>query len=135
MVSDIPSGDGKIANLFFTVYPPTYYRVDIESYNIRTVGCREKRGLIIARTVIEMINKKFLTVHNYNTSFFFHKNGVYLSSSTCIVVAPIGSRPAPGNLALGGFGSEPPPPPAFGLIYEVAIGQQDRRHLFETTWL
>jgi hypothetical protein len=25
-----------------------------------------------------------------------------------------------------------PPPPAFGLIYEGAIGQQDRRHLFET---
>ncbi len=25
--------------------------------------------------------------------------------------------------------ANPPPPPIFGLIYEGAIGQQDRRHL------
>jgi hypothetical protein len=30
----------------------------------------------------------------------------------------------------------PPPhhPPALGLVYEGAIGQQDRRHLFVTPW-
>ncbi len=32
------------------------------------------------------------------------------------------------------IGWDPPPPPAFGLIYESATGQPDRRHIYVTPW-